>query len=255
MYFSVLGTLNMINDQGEQVAIPQPRIRALLTILLLNANNVVTNDRITALLWGIDAPPGATHAIHSYTSALRKHLGASQRLRRASPGYYVVADEHELDLSQFQLLAAQGCAAFQLSDYAHASPTLKQAIELWRDKSLPDFPKSHGMQAAALRLVDEFHAARDMLFDARMALGEHRALIPELRTASLEMPGDERTWIRLMLALHRSDMRKESLEVFIQARKILEETSGIRPSTNMKRVHQKILIDDSALSDTSTHIF
>jgi DNA-binding SARP family transcriptional activator len=48
--------------------------RALLAVLLLHANEVVSNERLIELLWGGEPPETATTALHGYVSGLRRLL-------------------------------------------------------------------------------------------------------------------------------------------------------------------------------------
>ncbi|MFL5888810.1 MAG: winged helix-turn-helix domain-containing protein [Solirubrobacteraceae bacterium] len=52
-----------------------PQQRALLAMLLLSANEVVSRDRIVDEPWGERPPPTATKLVKRYVCALRKGLG------------------------------------------------------------------------------------------------------------------------------------------------------------------------------------
>jgi DNA-binding SARP family transcriptional activator len=247
MRFAVLGPLEIADDSGEFLVVSQPRIRALLAVLLINANVTVNTGRMVSLLWGDDAPTGAIHAIHSYMSSARKVLLPHRPLQSIRPGYRLNLGQHHLDVTQFRSLSHLGISAFRDGDYSLAAKFLREASELWRDTSLPDFPETPAMKSVTHSLVEEFQVLRDTLYDARLAIGEHREVIPELRAATFGNPGNERTWLRLMLALYRSDMRTQSLDTFRQARSAIREESGLDPSPSMQRVHEQLLHDDPAL--------
>ena len=55
--FRVLGPLEAVID-GTPVKLGPPQQRALLALLLLNANEVVSRDRIVDELWG-ERPPAS----------------------------------------------------------------------------------------------------------------------------------------------------------------------------------------------------
>lgn len=247
MRFAILGHLKVADDRGDPVHIPQPKIRALVTVMLANANRSVATDRIIFLLWGNIAPPGAVHAVHSYMSLTRRLLSPAHPLRTTRPGYRIDVENSDLDMLQFRICAARGVQAFRNGRYKVAAGSLNEACELWHDASLPDFPATPGMHSIARLLVDELHAARRMLFDARLAIGEYSELIPELRATATDDPGNERAWMQLMLALYRSDMRMQALDTFNQARIALLEASGLDPSPGMKRIHRQMLHDDPLL--------
>ena len=58
MEFVVLGPLEARID-GRTLALGGPKQRALLALLLLNANGVVSRDRLVDELWGERAPPSS----------------------------------------------------------------------------------------------------------------------------------------------------------------------------------------------------
>ena len=85
MEFRILGPLEVEQD-GRPLPLGGPRQRALLSLLLLHANEVVPRDRLIDELWG-DAPPEtARTALQLHVSQLRKVLGSDLIVTRA-PGY------------------------------------------------------------------------------------------------------------------------------------------------------------------------
>ena len=57
MEFRILGPLE-VNNRGRPVALAGPSQRALLALLLLHANEVVSSDMLIDGLWG-EEPPGS----------------------------------------------------------------------------------------------------------------------------------------------------------------------------------------------------
>ena len=106
MEFAVLGRLEVRID-GEAAPLGGPKQRALLALLLLNANGVVSRDRLIDALWGEQAPESAQRSLDSYVSRLRTLLGAD-RIERHPPGYLLRVAPEELDLEQFEQLLEQG---------------------------------------------------------------------------------------------------------------------------------------------------
>ncbi len=101
MEFRILGPLE-VADGDATVALGGMKQRALLAILLLNANEVVSADRLIDELWGERAPESGRSALQVRVSQLRKALGAggSQLLTR-SPGYVLSLDREQLDVAAF----------------------------------------------------------------------------------------------------------------------------------------------------------
>src|SRR2546430_1278249 len=75
--FHILGPLEVLDDEGAGVAVGGSRERAVLALLLLSANRVVSSERLADDLWGNHPPDGAAHALRVHVSRLRKALRES----------------------------------------------------------------------------------------------------------------------------------------------------------------------------------
>src|SRR6478735_4688414 len=111
MRFRVLGPLEVTGTDGEAVDLGSPKLRALLTLLLLDAGRVVPLDRIIDQMWGDEPPASATGTLQSYVSNLRRLLEPDRGPRQPAqvlltrpPGYSVRVDADELDLLCFTRL-------------------------------------------------------------------------------------------------------------------------------------------------------
>ena len=79
--YRMLGPLEALVD-GRSVALGPPRHRALLVLLLAQANSVVPVHRLIDEIWG-DAPPAsAANLVQGAVSRLRKALGAEAIVTR-----------------------------------------------------------------------------------------------------------------------------------------------------------------------------
>ena len=87
MEFRILGPLE-VRDEGRAIPLRGAKQRALLAILLLHANEVVSTDRLIDELWGERAAGAVATALQVRVSQLRKALGLrrerSSRSRRAT---------------------------------------------------------------------------------------------------------------------------------------------------------------------------
>src|SRR5262249_1408354 len=72
--YRVLGPLDVISPGTGPVKIEGAKTRALLVLLLLSRNSVVSADRIAEDLWAGMPPPSAAGTIHAYVSKLRRAL-------------------------------------------------------------------------------------------------------------------------------------------------------------------------------------
>ncbi len=133
MEFAILGPLE-VRDDGRRLTLGGPKQRAVLAMLLLDANRPVSRDRLIDRLWGESPPPSAAHTLDDYVSRLRRTLGAA-RIERRPAGYLIRVEPDELDLERFEALLEQGRSAAAAGDAAQASAVLGQALGLWRGLS------------------------------------------------------------------------------------------------------------------------
>ena len=106
MEFRILGPLEVIED-GQALELGGQKQRALLAVLLLEANRVVSSGRLIEALWEEGPPETGQKALQVYVSQLRKTLGR-ERLETRAPGYLVRVEEGELDLERNQEMRAEG---------------------------------------------------------------------------------------------------------------------------------------------------
>ena len=236
MEFRILGPLEVLED-GHSVKLGGPKQRALLAVLLLHANRVVSTDGLFEALWGDQLPDAAPKALQVYVSRLRKTLG-SERIVTASSGYRVVVEPGELDLERFQTLVAAG--------------KFDQALGLWRGDALADVAHEPFAEPEIARLEDLRLACLEQRIEADLASGDHAALVGELEQLVHVHPLRERLRAQLMLALYRSGRQADALGAYQDAYIALDEQLGIEPSKGLRELHKAILNQDPALEPART---
>src|ERR671931_673849 len=109
--FRILGPL-VVRVDGAPIRLGGPKQRALLALLLLSANRVVSRDRLTDELFADQSVESADHALRNHVSRLRKVLSPvatdEPRLVARAPGYLLRVEPGELDLEHFERLVASG---------------------------------------------------------------------------------------------------------------------------------------------------
>ena len=115
--FGVLGPLGV--QRGENaLELGGAKQRALLALLLLNANQVVSTDKLIDDLWGESPPPTALSALQVHVSQLRRLLEPNRDKSSShalvvtrAPGYVIHLATDQLDLHSLERLAGEGIAA------------------------------------------------------------------------------------------------------------------------------------------------
>jgi DNA-binding SARP family transcriptional activator len=240
--FRLLGPLEAVEDD-RPLALGGAKQRALLAVLLLNANQAVSSDRLIDELWGESPPATAGKIVQVYVSRLRKQLGEARLLTRR-PGYLLRVDPGELDLARFERLVAEA----REEDAAAAGAKLRAALDLWRGPPLADLAYERVAQAETVRLEELRWAALELRIDADLAAGRAAELVGELESLVAAQPLRERLRAQLMLALYRCSRQAEALEAYRRARRDLADGLGLEPSDELRRLEQAILRHDPELA-------
>src|SRR5919199_2924125 len=152
MEFLLLGPLEVRAD-GRPVELRRPKQRALLAVLLLNANELVSTDRLVDALWGESPPRTALESLHNLVSQLRRVLGSDTLVTRP-PGYVLQVEPWRIDLERFRALVAEA----EGEPAAARAAKLRDALALWRGPPLADLAFEPFAQFESQRL-DELRAS------------------------------------------------------------------------------------------------
>ena len=243
--FAILGPIEAHLD-GERVNLGGPKQRALLAMLLLHANDVVSRDRLIEGLWGESSPSTASRSLDSYVSRLRAVL-ESDRIERVAPGYLIHTEPGELDLDRFEVLLEDGRRFARAGDPRAASQALHAATALWRGTPLADLVYEPFAAPEVARLEERRALAVEERVQADLALGGGPELIGELERLVLEHPFRERLVSALMLALYRAGRQKDALEAYEVGRRRLVTELGLEPGRELQEMQRKILERDPSL--------
>jgi DNA-binding SARP family transcriptional activator/tetratricopeptide (TPR) repeat protein len=231
MEFRILGPLE-VRANGKVLEVGAHKQRVLLAVLVLEANRVVSSDRLIDALWE-DAPPAtAVKALQLYVSQLRQLLG-KERVLTKPPGYLLRVECDELDLERFQRLREEG--------------RLREALSLWRGGPLSDLAYERFAQDDIARLEELRLVCLEERIGHDLEDGRHAELVGELEALVKEHPFRERPRAQLMLALYRSGRQAEALGAYQQARSTLVEELGIEPGRQLRELHHAILRQDANL--------
>jgi YVTN family beta-propeller protein len=256
MNFRILGPLD-VRANGEPLRIGGPKQRALLAILLLSANEVVSRERLMDELFRGEPPDTLEHALTVRVSRLRKALDreGSERSRVVTrpPGYLLRVEPRELDLHCFESLAAEGREALDAGDAERAAEKLREGESLWRGRALSDLEFEPFARLEIERLAELRTATVEERIDAELALARHAALAAELEALVQEHPLRERLRAQLMLALYRCGRQAEALAAYREARMRLNGELGLNPGPQLRRLEHAILRQDEALELPSDH--
>jgi DNA-binding SARP family transcriptional activator/tetratricopeptide (TPR) repeat protein len=252
MEFRILGPVE-VWDGARRLVLGGPKPRALLAVLLVHANQVVSTDHLIDELWGEAPPPTARNLVHCYVSRMRQLLRRdgstpAQVLVTRSAGYVLQVEPGELDLYRFEELAAAARRATADGDLERAAERWRAALALWRGPALAGAASEVLQRTAAPRLEEARLAALEERLEVDLRLGQHAELVGELEALVATHPARERLRRQLMLALYRSGRQAEALTVYRTTRQVLVEELGLEPSPALQELERAILRGDPAIA-------
>lgn len=243
--FGVLGPLQLTVG-GASVPLGSRKQRAVLAVLLINRNRVVSSDALIDATWGVQARQEARASLHTYVAGLRRLLndaGVDGRsvLAAAPPGYRLGVSDSDCDAGRFDAEKASGIQAAAAGRFEPASRHLSAALAEWRGRVLEDLP-DYGFAESFGAALDEqkidVHIARA---EAEIACGRGNAVIGELEGLSVAHPYREPLWAQLIIAYHVAERQSDALAAYRRLYTALDADLGIQPGPTLRALHESVL--------------
>ena len=243
--FQVLGTFEAMAD-NRPIPIGSPKQRALLAMLVLDLNRVVSLDSIVDELWGARPLANPNASVQSLVSRLRHSLSGARcagevRLVGREPGYLLEADRLRIDAHRFEAAVNSGREALERGDARTAAEVLEGALGLWRGPALADLADRRFARLEAARLDEARLAAAEELIEAELAVGRPERALARLERHVAENPLRERAWGQLMVALYRLGRQGDALRAYQEVRKVLRDELGLEPTPWLRDLEDHIL--------------
>jgi DNA-binding SARP family transcriptional activator/Tfp pilus assembly protein PilF len=226
---------------GRCVDAGQPRQRAVLAVLLVDAGRVVPVDTLIDRVWGQVAPEQARSTLRVYLSRIRRLLeqaaecGAGMaELSHVSGGYRLEVDTGQIDLHLFRRLARRGDGA------DNPVEALRAALALWQGQPLAGI---EGEWAGRMRDMwcRERLDASVAWARAELAQANPRPVLAGLAELASDNPLVEPLAEVRMLALHAAGRTSEALDLYARTRAHLAEELGTEPGPDLQTLHRSLL--------------
>ena len=254
--FEILGPLRAFQGSHE-LALGPGKQRAVLAVLLINANRPVPTSRLVDAVWEDDPPQNGPNVVQKYVAGLRRLLepdrsprSPGRMLTLTGAGYLLRVAPGHLDLDWFHEQVRRARSLRTGGKFAEAAATLRQALALWRGEALSDLAGIM-FDTTRERLRETRVAALSEWADMELGLGRHVQLVPELVRLVADFPLREELRYLLILAMYRSGRQAEALAAYREARTLLNDEFGIEPGERLQALHQGILRGDPSLLGTS----
>ncbi len=249
----VLGPVAAWYDDRE-LPVGQPRQQAVLGILAMRANRVISRGELVDAVWGQDPPVSAEGGIYTYVAGLRRVIEPNRSLRgpgrvlvSSGAGYVLHLVPGQPDAVAFEQHLGRSRQLRKAGDPAAAVSALNSALSLWRGVAFAGVPGPFA-ETERVRLGELRSAAAEERADVLLSLGRHEEVVPDLTAMVTDHPLRERMRGLLMIALYRCGRHADALRVFAEGRRVLAEELGIDPGSDLSRIHQQVLTMDPALA-------
>lgn len=243
MEFSILGPLEVRRD-GRELPVGAPKLRALLTLLVLDAGRVVTAERLVDDLWTDEPPPQPMVSLRSYISNLRRLLQAPDGpsvIQTRARGYVLDVPPDAVDAVRFERLAHEVRTALEGGRAPDAVASADAALDLWRGPALADVADEAFAHAPVVKLDELRMTVMEDRVDGLLSMGRHVEIVPDLEAHVGRHPLRERPHRQLMLALYRSGRSPDALAVHRRFRASLADELGLDPSPVIDALADDIL--------------
>jgi DNA-binding SARP family transcriptional activator/Flp pilus assembly protein TadD len=245
--FSMLGPIRAWRGPTE-LNLGSNQQQAILALLLIRANYLVSMDDLTELLWEEKPPASAVNVIHKHIGAIRRVLepdlaarSCGRWLIRHGTAYRLAADAGTSDLISFRQLVRDAASAYAADQPADALDLLTEALGLRRG-ACGEGLELYGRTRVHFSTVDqEYAAAVGQAADAALASAQPQRILPLLRQFAASESLDESLQARLMLVLAANGQQALALEHYQKVRERLESELGVDPGPELREAHTRVL--------------
>jgi len=184
LHFGLLGPVCAWRD-GNEIDLGPGKQRAVLAVLLLQANRPVPTNTIVDAVWGDEPPGNGPNVVQKHVSGLRRALEPERQprlpgrlLTLTDAGYTVRVEGGGLDVDVFRAQVDQAYSARAAGALPHAAGALRSALAQWRGPALAGLPGGY-FDGERDRLTEIRMGALEECLDVEVRLGRHVQLARE----------------------------------------------------------------------------
>lgn len=251
----LLGDFRLRSESGTLLPISAKKSQAMLAYLGVKPSQMVSRDKMAALLWSSTAPEQARQSLRQTLSTLRKELAnISSKKVLVEEGDFLSLDASlvRVDVAEFESLVAAGtpealdpATRLYSGDFLDGFQLDEEKFDQW---VIAERDRLHRLALRAHAQLAEILGRSDSLDDA-IAVAQR-----SLRLDPLQEPM-HRTLMKLYI---RSGDLANALQQFDACTRVLRRELNVEPDAETKALQQEVLQvrkrrvspDESALQDT-----
>lgn len=243
--FGVLGPLQ-VTVGATPIQVGTPKQRAVLAMLVANANRAVSAAELITAIWEDEPPAAARISVSAYVSNLRRIIteagvDAHALVSTAPHGYRLEITTTQSDLTRFATEHQAGISAVAAGRFESASTHLTAALSLWRGPVLDDLRDFAFADALRNELTEDKILVHTARAQAEIACGRAHTIVRELETLVREHPYREPLWAQLITAYYLADRQSDALDTFHRLKKALSDDLGIDPAPALRTLYEQVL--------------
>lgn len=254
---TVIGRVALVAPDGRPGP-SAPQQRLLISLLAAQRGRTVSVDSLLSAMWGDNAPPSASGALHALVAKWRAALEPTRSprtrttiLRTAGGGYRLELDDHRIDEGRFRQLVARGRTTLAKGDPFAARPTLTAALAKWQGPPFGEFADHPALSAVTFELMELRLLARESLADAQIRANSPEHALADLELLVSENPYREDAWALLMTALYCANRQADALAAYRRCGLRLRADLGIEPGSRLRSLHERILLQEALIDSPS----
>ncbi|HEX5403054.1 MAG TPA: tetratricopeptide repeat protein [Pseudonocardiaceae bacterium] len=231
----LLGQLELRQD-GRLVELGDRLHQAVLVVLLLHVNELVSTQRLVNIVW--QGKPKKVNPVPHYISDIRKAFvaaGVPEEIETVGSAYRLACDPANIDTHRFAVLCARADVARRAGDEEAQSTALRDAVDLWRGPFLDEINIDSVGGASVISPEAKYLDALGDLAELELERKEHRAVRDRLQPVVATGVPKVRLVALLMRALIANGDQVQAVDVYHRTRDALDEY-GMEPSVELRRL-------------------
>ena len=248
-----LGPLTVEVD-GRAAVLSGTKLTAILSMLVLHANQRVSTDSLVDAVWGAGGGPDRLPTLESHIWRLRRVLEPGRRRGEApqilvndDSGYRFVALPGQLDSARFERLNEDTREFSTLGDYLSVVRVADEALALWRGRPHRVVADHPSVAPLIARLTETYRQIAARRVDALLEIGDTTRALSDINPLIAESPLDEHLHATRIRALHQLGRTSEALQAYQDTRSVLRAEVGLEPGAELAELQRRMLNGDPVL--------